>query len=198
VIRPANYVAYHHPGGRSLMTAGVWTKTKVALCSRDPLFDKSCPRCSAAVECRLHRLWQCLANRPFRDVLLQVVVRTLPPGTNVEYWFRRLPISALRCGLFPDSTKWPSTDAADVIVYLADVNHHANEASAAHKQNKPAPPAQPGQSQAQAFAALRCREHAPIRRKQLGTHGPAAQCEFGATETGTADRRVFSLDGSFD
>lgn len=86
-VRATAYAARHNPGGRSLVTGGIWSKT--VLVSVWPSASLICRRRGEAVERRLHRLWQCPANEPLKTALHQKL-RRIMGNIDREVWTSNL------------------------------------------------------------------------------------------------------------
>ena len=191
-IRTTAYTAWHHPGGRSLLTAGIWTRSMIVTAFGSG--SLMCPRCSLAAENREHRLWECRANGPFWNTLL-VELRATFPGRDVAAWLRTLPLTTRRCGLFPADFHCPARAARAVVHYLADVNHHANECVGAAAAGRALPVATPGAFWEKAAACLQSREHCPARRS---TRADIHQRSIASAPGAAVNKSTFSIDGSYD
>ena len=195
-IRRSAYTAWHHPGGRSLLTGGVWTRSIThAIWSRQQP-TLTCPRCHGADEDRAHRLWLCPANQPFLSVLSDKVKQWTGETAVVSWLQARLPPAALRCGLFPATYTGPKEVATAVVAYLSDVNHHANQSAVAERRGQTLPVARPGMFDAAAAASLGRREHAPLPRRSLAER--RQQCTIARRESDPVDSLTLAVDGSFD
>jgi hypothetical protein len=189
-VRESAYIAWHHPGGRSLVTGGIWSRTFAARAFNS--IDILCPRCRQTAENRQHRLWDCVANLPFKPPLLAAVQKDFPL-VDPQIWLLTLPDTTKRCGLFPAGFRCPASTALAIVEYLADVNHHANECAAAVRRDSPLPIAAPSLLWAKAKTHLHNREHCPLKKRKV-----AAQCSIAQHPGDAVVAHTYSFDGSFD
>jgi hypothetical protein len=153
-VRDSAYLAWHHPGGRSLVTGGIWSQAKLSMVFG--LVPALCPRCGLVAEDRLHRLWGCSANLPFKTKLFSDLSRA---GVDMPQDFiEALPTTTRRCGLFTANADVSPAAAFAVVEYLCEVNFHADQCAAAAKRGVALPDPDPGRAWCRAKARLAARD----------------------------------------
>ncbi len=121
-----------HFAGPAWASAGIWTQLAI---SRIPFHQMChiCCRCRQVAETTMHRLWECTDNKPFRDILDDVV-----PGNHFP---NTIPSCLARCGLIPQnvvSQYHLNPDQVHAIQdYLLAVNASATQAVADFRSGKP-------------------------------------------------------------
>jgi hypothetical protein len=114
--------------GPTVMTAGMWTAQRMALCSMRESF---CARCGGAPETTMHRLWECPSESSARaDLLTSLPLdlrRLVPEG---------LPPCLRRCALVPSHFPWDDAIGFRIQLYIVCVAARAEEALAADRPRR--------------------------------------------------------------
>jgi hypothetical protein len=147
-VRDSAYVAWLHPGGRSLITGGIWSQAKLHMVFG--IVPALCPRCGCAAEDRLHRLWGCPANKPFQEKLFADLLRA--EVDTPQAFIEGLPTTTKRCGLFAGNVELSPAVASAIVEYMCEVNFFADQCAAAVKRGAELPNPDPGRAWRQAVA----------------------------------------------
>ena len=152
-IRETAYIAWHHPGGRSLLTGGTWSLAKQSTIFGN--ISALCPRCGLAAEDRHHRFWDCEANLCFQGPLFAALRKAgiAQPSSFIA----DLPVTTRRCGLFVHGFDVSPAAAHAIVEYLCEVNYHADCCAAASKRGAALPDPAPGEAWKRALALHRAR-----------------------------------------
>ena len=152
-IRETAYIAWHHPGGRSLLTGGTWSLAKQSTIFGN--ISALCPRCGLAAEDRHHRFWDCEANLCFQGPLFAALRKAgiAQPSSFIA----DLPVTTRRCGLFVHGFDVSPAAAHAIVEYLCEVNYHADCCAAASKRGAALPDPAPGEAWKRALALHRVR-----------------------------------------
>ena len=184
--RQAVYQFWHHPGGRSLLSAGIWTRINLHRVNGSSTTSQ---RCMCEDETLEHRLWKCSANAPFLDALRQKL------GDKFDHTIASRPASVARTGMFCKSTTTPASDQHSVLEYLSDVQLHAMQSDVAINAGYDPPVPEPGRLTHIALANLTRRELqgklAPRRNRTKKIAIP----DEGAQRHCSCEHTVVAVDG---
>ena len=128
-MRHVLYSAMHRQSGPALLTCGQWTKA--VLFTARKAKDAICVRCRSAPEDLAHRLWQCEANRSYRQRLHQLVPRA-------RAFPEALPTTMARSGIPPKGWQGLAPDEfSHLLDYLWCVSADATTALAREFRDLP-------------------------------------------------------------